>query len=86
MYISDAVRTYAKIPVFSGWEHVSPEQKKFGEIAVEKGFASQEDVNKALKIQKELRENGEKVLIGIIMLTNEMLTNEQLIDILKSYE
>lgn len=65
---------------------VSKKTKRFGEIAVDKGFASKEDVKKALKIQEDLKSEGEHVLIGIIMLTNEMLSNEQLIEILKSYE
>ena len=60
--------------------------KRFGEIAVEKGYATTKDVEKALQRQKELRKQGQHELIGIIMLKMDMLTNEQLIDILKQYD
>ena len=60
--------------------------KKFGEIAVDKGFATTQDVDKALKHQAEIRAGGENELIGIIMLKMGMLTNEQLIDILRYYD
>ena len=59
---------------------------KFGEIAVLKGYASPHDVNEALRIQADLNKKGEHELIGIIMLKQGMLTNEQLIDILKYYD
>ncbi|MFC1479577.1 hypothetical protein ACFL6F_03175 [Planctomycetota bacterium] len=61
-------------------------QKKFGEIAVEKGYATPEDVNTALAYQHSLKKKGEHELIGIIMLKHDMLTNEQLIDILQYYD
>ena len=60
--------------------------KKFGEIAVEKGYVTSEDVQKALAYQRSIRKKGENELIGIIMLKHEMLTNEQLIDILQYYD
>jgi hypothetical protein len=60
--------------------------RRFGEIAVLKGYASEADVNKALDIQKQGRAEGKDELIGIIMLKQGMLTNEQLIDILRYYE
>lgn len=61
-------------------------RKKFGEIAVEKGYATQEEVDKALAFQKSLRTNGKDQLIGIIMLNRDIITNEQLIDILQYYD
>ena len=60
--------------------------KKFGEIAVEKGYATVENVNTALAYQRSLKKKGEHELIGIIMLKHDMLTNEQLIDILQYYD
>ena len=60
--------------------------KKFGEIAVEKGYATPDDVNNALEIQNGLRIQGKNELIGMIMLANDIITNEQLIDILRYYE
>jgi hypothetical protein len=62
------------------------DRKKFGEIAVEKGFVSEHDVEKALLLQARLKQEGCSELIGMIMLKNDMLTNEQLIEILKYYE
>jgi len=59
---------------------------KFGEIAVSKGFVSVKDVKKALAHQDEIRKQGGNELIGIIMLKMSMLSNEQLIDILRYYE
>ena len=60
--------------------------KKFGEIAVEKGYVTTEDVGKALTYQRSLRKKGENELIGIIMLKHDMLSNKQLIDILQYYD
>ncbi|MFC1582239.1 hypothetical protein ACFL4W_01750 [Planctomycetota bacterium] len=60
--------------------------KRFGEIAIDKGFATKSDVDKALAHQKDIRKKGENELIGIIMLKLGLLSNEQLIDILKYYD
>jgi len=60
--------------------------KKFGEIAVEKGYVTEEDVAAALALQQELAGEGKQELIGIIMLQQGMITNEQLIDILRYYD
>ncbi len=61
-------------------------RKMFGEIAVDKGYVTQAQVSEALSIQNKLKKQGINELIGMVMLRNEMLTNEQLIDILKYYE
>ncbi|MFH1707108.1 MAG: hypothetical protein ABIF71_04235 [Planctomycetota bacterium] len=60
--------------------------KKFGEIALERGYITRTEVEKALTIQKRKRVNGVHELIGIIMLKAGMLTNDQIIDILRFYE
>jgi hypothetical protein len=60
--------------------------KKFGEIALERGYVTRTDIEKALTIQKRKRANGVHELIGIIMLKEGMLKNEQIIDILRFYE
>lgn len=59
----------------------------FGSIAIKKGYVTKEQVEEALKIQKQLKESGEKhKLIGIIMLELGMLGTTELIDILKYIE
>jgi predicted ATP-dependent protease len=60
--------------------------KKFGEIAVEKGYVTQKDVEKILEYQKWLKNQGKNELIGILMLKQGMITNDQLIDILQYYD
>ncbi|MBN1417320.1 MAG: UDP-glucose 4-epimerase GalE [Planctomycetes bacterium] len=59
----------------------------FGEVAIRLGFVREKDVIRALAIQKDLLERGEKhKLIGLIMLEQGMITNAQLIEILRYYE
>ena len=67
-------------------EPKQPVLKLFGEIAVERGFCTTAEVQTALAIQAEQDRNGQRELIGIIMLKNNILTNEQLIEILKTYD
>lgn len=62
-------------------------KKRFGEIAVRAGFITPNDVQKALTRQKEIASNGRPhKLIGIIMLEMGLLSNAQLIHILKELE
>lgn len=69
---------------------VLEEQQKrvlFGDIVREKNFASGEDVEKALAIQKKMDEEGEEhKLLGIIMLEQGMLNSDQLLQLLKELE
>jgi len=59
----------------------------FGKVAVKLGFCSTEDVHRALEIQKNLpKEQKEHKLIGMIMLEEGIISNEQLIAILKYYQ
>ncbi|MCX7804776.1 MAG: hypothetical protein N3A38_06245 [Planctomycetota bacterium] len=58
----------------------------FGCRAVRMGFVSWEQVEKALAVQRKLRERGINRLIGMIMIELEMLDTTQLLSILKSYE
>lgn len=56
----------------------------FGEIAVFKGLASVEDVEDALRIQKELRENsGTHKEIGTILVEKGVLTTRDVSAILE---
>jgi hypothetical protein len=62
-------------------------REKFGERAVRMGFVTEEQVDDALEQQRWLREHGEgRRLTGIILLEMDALTNEQLIEVLQSYE
>ncbi len=58
--------------------------KLFGEIAVEKGLASQRDIDEALKIQKEY-EDKHKVhkVIGVILTERKVLTPQDVKAILE---
>ena len=62
----------------------NPLHKRFGTIAVEKGFITKEQVLQALNIQAE--ENigdGQHRLLGQILLDMEAITEEQIEEVLK---
>ena len=63
-----------------------PAREPFGARAVRMGFVSWEQVEKALAVQKKLRERGVDKLIGMIMIEMEMLDTTQLLSVLKTYE
>ena len=68
-------------------EEAMPKKGLFGEIAIKKGFVTEEQVKMALEVQKEMDAIGEKhKLIGVIMLELGMLTSEQILEILKTFE
>jgi hypothetical protein len=58
----------------------------FGEIAIRRGHITPQQLDRALEIQKQLRKRSEKKLIGMVMLERGMITNDQLIDILRCIE
>ena len=59
----------------------------FGQIALRKGFITEEQLQAALARQKQIVANGEKHrLIGLVMLELGTLSNAQLIEILKYIE
>ncbi|GEM_PF-2982263 len=56
----------------------------FGQAAVERGFCTSQDVEKALKIQREQDRIGEKHrLLGIIMIGEGLLSTANLIEMLQ---
>lgn len=58
--------------------------EEFGKIAIEKGFASQEDVDRALELQKkEFKRAKIKKLIGDILVESRVITVKQKNSILK---
>ena len=60
---------------------------RFGEMAVARGYCTPKDVDRALKLQHEQDERGEKHrLLGILMIQEGLLSTAQLIEILKAYE
>ena len=59
----------------------------FGKVCVKLGFCSMTDVEKALEIQSETEKHQKKrILLGIIMLEKGLITNDQLIQVLRYYE
>ena len=67
----------------------SHERKKprFGEIAVQKGYCTQDDIHATLRIQKEEAGRGDpRRLTGLILVQHGFISTGQLIDILRDYE
>ena len=65
----------------------SAPRPRFGQIAVSRGFCTLKDVDRALRIQQEQDQRGEKHrLLGIIMTGEGILSTAQLIEILKAYD
>ena len=61
--------------------------ERFGERAVRMGFVTRAQVAEALRLQKDLSASGkEHKLIGFILLETGALTNDQLIEVLETYE
>ena len=59
-------------------------QKRFGAIAVEKGFITEEQLFQALKIQaKENVEEGKHRLLGQILLEEGLITASQIEEVLE---
>lgn len=64
-----------------------PELKRFGDYAVELGYCTPQDVERAVQIQEDLISRGHpRMLIGLIMVRYGILSNAQLIEVLKVLE
>ena len=64
----------------------APSRPLFGEKVIEMGFCGAQDVEKALKIQREQDRKGEKHrLLGIVMIGEGMLSTAQLIELLQEH-
>lgn len=60
-------------------------ERLFGAIAVKKGYVSEEQVAKALEIQrKEAMEGAGHRLIGVILFEMGLMTVPQILDVLES--
>ena len=61
------------------------QHKRFGSIAVDKGFITKDQLVQALELQaRENVEEGKHRLLGQILLDQGLLTNEQVDDILET--
>ena len=61
--------------------------KRFGEYAVELGYCTPADVDRAVDIQRDLVGRGfPKMLIGLVMVRYGIIENGQLLHILKILE
>lgn len=59
------------------------QKKRFGTIAIEKGFITHENLNEALEIQaQENLKNGKHRLLGQILVDKNFLTDEQVTEVL----
>jgi uncharacterized protein (DUF342 family) len=64
-------------------------ERRFGILAVKKGFASKEQIGRAFKNQKRLAEQGKSILLGEILIQADVITEKQrdtLLEILKKIE
>jgi len=60
---------------------------RLGELAVQKGYCTPQQVDKALRIQREQKAAGRRpMLSGIILVQNGIISTEQLIDMLQDYD
>jgi len=83
--VADAWRWQKKHP--HGYvEERSRQRRLFGDIVIELGFVTREQLNEALKLQAQQDANGEHKLLGVVMLEAGMLTPDQLIRTLKEME
>ena len=61
--------------------------KRFGDYAVELGYCTPADVERAVEIQHDLVARGfPRTLIGLIMVRYGILANHELIEVLKVLE
>ncbi len=66
---------------------MTKEYEPFGKVCVRLGFCSMQDVERALERQREIEVRDKKrILLGIIMLEEGIIDNEQLIRVLRYYE
>lgn len=71
----------------NGYTDETEAQKEFfGEIAIRMGFITHEQLDEGLKLQKDMDRKGTHKLLGMLMLQEGMLSNSQLIQILKYME
>ncbi|MDZ7814782.1 MAG: hypothetical protein U5N86_01880 [Planctomycetota bacterium] len=57
-------------------------RKTFGNIAIEKGYITEDALDRALVLQARLRNRGRHEKIGILLLRLGEISSEQLLDVL----
>lgn len=61
--------------------------RQFGAIAICKGFITQGQLEDGLDMQRQITESGKRhQLLGLVMIEMGMLSNAQLVDVLKQIE
>lgn len=64
-------------------DKIRPASKLVGELAVNKGYCSKQEVRNATAIQKQMAANGETPkMLGLILLEQGYIDNAQFIDLL----
>jgi len=62
-------------------------EKPFGSIAIAKGYCTAPEVEQALAVQRKLEAEGQgRVLLGIILVEQGIVSTTELIEILRDYE
>ncbi len=61
-------------------------KEPFGARAMMLGFATTDQIERALDTQKRLADSGEKKLLGMILVDMQVINTTQLLAILKTYE
>jgi hypothetical protein len=63
------------------------EKRLFGEIAVQMGYLTVDQIKRALDIQREMRKAGEgHRLIGVLLVDLGYMSAEQVVDVLDAYD
>jgi hypothetical protein len=63
-----------------------PVLEPFGAIALRKGYITSDELEKALRKQEEEIRCGKRRLIGMILLSDGTIDNNELLDILRDME
>jgi len=61
-------------------------RERFGEVAVRLGYVTEEQVHRALDHQRDLHAKNDHRLIGLVMLDLGIITNIQLVNVLKEMQ
>ena len=62
-------------------------ERPFGSIAIAKGYCTAKEVEQALSVQRRLEKEGQgRVLLGIILVEQGIISTSELIEILRDYE
>ncbi len=71
---------------FKSSQERSPEEQRFGDVAVSLGYINLQQLEEVLREQTEARRNGTLIRLGQIMLKREFLTTDQVLRIMSERE